>query len=181
MATAAKTDAETAATTNAAAPAAFSPPPVASALLVVAPGDSIAPAVLLSVGTVAQVQPPASSLDLIRSSDSLALPSAQPLLPSSSSTTVPLQLPGELLPPLPRASLPPLGGSQGLLRHHREPSEGPGGPGRAADASQERRPRRAPGRRPAWDEGDGGLSEAPAAVEAPDRVRGRVCFCCCCC
>ena len=46
-------------TNNVAAPAASAAPPVASALLVVAPGDSIAPAVRLSVGTVAQVKPPA--------------------------------------------------------------------------------------------------------------------------
>jgi len=54
----ATTNADAAATTNVAAPAAIAmPPPVASALLVVAPGDNIAPAVLLSVGTVAQVSP----------------------------------------------------------------------------------------------------------------------------
>ena len=58
-----KTNADTAATDEAAASAAFEPPPVASALLVVAPGDSIAPAVLLSVGTVAQVSPAGSRLD----------------------------------------------------------------------------------------------------------------------
>ena len=51
-----------AATNNVAAPAAFVPPPVASALLVVAPGDNVAPAVLLSVGTVAQVSPPPPQL-----------------------------------------------------------------------------------------------------------------------
>ena len=99
--------------------------------------------------------------------------SQTPPLNKNKTKTVPLQLPRELLPPLPRAPLPPLRGPQGLLRHQREPGQGPRGPRRAADAPEGRRPRRAPGRRPARDRGRGLLAEAPAAVEAPDRVRGR--------
>lgn len=100
------------------------------------------------------------------------------LSPSSSfkkkKNSVPLQLPRGLLPPLPRAPLPPLRGAQGLLLHfQRLPFARPGGLGRAADAAQGRRPRRTPARRAARDHGNGGLAEAPAAVEAPDRVRGR--------
>lgn len=55
-ATTTKADAVGTEVNAAAAPVAFVPPFVASALLVVASGESISPAVLLSVGTVAQVR-----------------------------------------------------------------------------------------------------------------------------
>ena len=55
MAAAAATTTNARDTENASVPAAFFATPVASALLMVAPGDSIAPAVLLNVGNTAQV------------------------------------------------------------------------------------------------------------------------------
>ena len=74
------------------------PPSVASALLVVAPGDSIAPALLLSVGTVAQVRSPASFfcfLDSFRKRQPRSTSSSLNLnKKNSTSSTAPRATPG---------------------------------------------------------------------------------------